>query len=219
MARTTFTREESETGFTAILSRHVAATPGAIGAALVDGEGEAVDYAGDSIDPFEIKIAAAHWRIVLGDIDKGKHGELFGSTRRLFVHTDQRAFVLDVLPDGYALLSILEAKASFGHADRALDATLRDLYREAGWNAPPGAFRWVPLDVELDARGRPIRVRVRKQWASVESMGRIIAGLQPGELGFRVSVPAAELELTLVRGRDERWYGDLPLEGAERDPD
>lgn len=216
---TTYKREESETGFTSILARHVAATPGAIGAALVDGQGEAVDYAGDTIDPFELKIAAAHFRILLADLDNGKHGEMFGPSSRLFVHTDQRAFVLDALPDGYALLSILDAKASFGHADRALDATLRDLYREAGWQAPPGAFRWVPLDVELDARGRPVRVRVRKQWAAVESMGRIIAGLQPGELGFRVAVPAAELELTLVRGRDERWYGDLPLEGDERDPD
>ncbi|MGZ3418408.1 MAG: roadblock/LC7 domain-containing protein [Polyangiales bacterium] len=219
MSQTTYKRVEHETGFTAILSRHVAATPGAYGAALVDAEGEAVDYAGNTIDPFELKVAAAHWRIVLADIDKGKHGEMFGQTRRLFVHTDLKAFVLDALPEGYALLSILDAKASFGHADRALDATLRDLYREAGWQAPPGAFRWHPLDVELDARGRPLRVRVRKQWADVTSMGRIIAGLQPGELGFRVAVPIADIELTLVRGRDERWYGDLPLEGDERDPD
>lgn len=215
----TWAREEDETGFTVILKRHLAATPGAIGAALVDGEGEAVDYAGDRIDPFDLKVAAAHWRIVLQELDASALGARGGPTRRLTIHTDEQAFVLDALPEGYALLSILRANAAFGHADRSLDATLRALYREAGWRAPPGSFRWHPIDVQVDGRGRPTRIRIRHQWADVEPMGRIAGGLQSGETGWRVDVADAGCETTLVLARDEQWYADLPLEGeGDLDP-
>ena len=44
-------------------------------------------------------------------------------------------------------------------------------------------------------------------------MGRVVAGLQQGEVGWRVSVPDADCETTLVLALDERWYADLPLEG------
>ncbi len=37
---------------------------GALAAALVDGEGETVDYAG-LLSPYDIKVLAAEWRIVL----------------------------------------------------------------------------------------------------------------------------------------------------------
>jgi hypothetical protein len=212
-----YTRLEDETPFTTILRQHVDATPGAMGAALVDGDGEAVDYAGDAIDPFDLKIAAAHWRIVLSDIQRGKLTEQGGPTVRLIVLTERRGFLLTALPDGYALLSILKANAALGHADRSIDVTLRALYREASWNAPPDAFRWHPIDVEIDPRARPFRIRIRHQWTAVIPIGRVAAGLQPGEVGWRVDVPAAECETTLVLGRDDRWYADLPLEGDEAD--
>jgi hypothetical protein len=212
-----YARAEDETPFTVILRRHVDATPGALGAALVDSEGEAVDYAGDTIDPFDLKIAAAHWRIVLSDIERGKLAEQGGATTSLVVLTERRGFVLTALPDGYALLSILKANAALGHADRSVDMTLRALYREASWNAPPDAFRWHAIDVEIDPRARPFRIRIRHQWTLVTPIGRVIAGLQPGEVGWRVDVPAAECETTLVLGRDDRWYADLPLEGDQSD--
>ncbi len=208
-----YSREEYETGFTIILRRHVAATPGSIGAALVDELGEAVDYAGETIDPFDLKIAAAHWRLVLADIERGKLAEVGGATRGLLVLTEKRGFVLTALPEGYARLSILQANAALGHADRSLDGTLRALHREAGWAFPPGAFRWHPIEVEIDARARPTRIRVRHQWTEVVPIGRIAQGLQPGEVGWRVDVAAAECETTLVLGRDDRWYADLPFEG------
>jgi len=212
-----YSRAEDETAFTAILKAHVGATPGAIGAALVDGEGEAVDYAGDTIDPFDLKVAAAHWRLVLSDIERGKLAAEGGPTMRLVVLTDRRGFVLTALPEGYALLSILEANAALGHADRSLDGTLRALHREAGWAFPPGAFRWHPIEVEIDARARPQRIRVRHQWTEVVPIGRIATGLQPGEVGWRVDVSAADCETTLVLGRDDRWYADLQLEGDARE--
>jgi len=200
-------RKEHETGFTPILARMLTATPGAIGAALVDAEGEAVDYAGDRIDPYDLKVAAAHWRIVLQDIERGPLTERGGMPRRLVVRTTKRAFVLDALPEGYALLSILHRTAAFGHADRALDAALRDLYREAGWAAPPGLFRWHPVEVEVEHH-RPKRIRVHKHWVPVTVIGKVAAGLQRGEVGYRVGIDRSTSELTLVFGRDDAWYAD-----------
>jgi hypothetical protein len=213
----TWAREEHETGFTAILSRLVAATPGAIGAALVDAEGEAVDYAGDTIEPFELKVAAAQWRIVLAEIEKGKMSELGGAPRRLSVLTARRSFVVDALPDGYALLSVMRRNAALGHADRAIDAALHDLYVEAGWSAPPGLVRWHPIDVRCGDEGRPNAVRVQMGWRPVLSIGKVVGGLQRGEIGWRVSAERGSLEITLVRGRDDRWYADVaPYELQER---
>jgi hypothetical protein len=200
-------RKEHETGFTAILARLLEASPGAIGAVLVDAEGEAVDYAGDRIDPYDLKVAAATWRIVLQDIERGPLTERGGAPRRLVVRTTKRSFVLEALPEGYALLSILHRTAAFGHADRALDAALRDLYREAGWAAPPGLFRWHEVEVDVE-RARPTRIRVHKQWVPVHVIGKVAAGLQRGEVGYRVGFERSASELTLVLGRDERWYAD-----------
>ena len=53
-----------------ILLRLCDATP-ALGAALVDVQGETVDFAG-TLDPFDIKIAAAEWRIVLDLVHASK---------------------------------------------------------------------------------------------------------------------------------------------------
>jgi hypothetical protein len=203
-----FVRIEHETGFTAILSRMLAATPGAIGAALVDAEGEAVDYSGPTIDPFELKVAAAHFRIVFQELERGKLTEAGGLPRRLSILTSKRMFVIDALPDGYALLSVLQRTAAFGHADRALDAMLHDLYREAGWNAPPGLLRWQELEVKCDAKDRPTAIRIDVGWRPIKVIGKVAAGLQRGEIGFRVGV--GDVEVTLVRGLDDRWYGDLP---------
>jgi hypothetical protein len=213
----TFERIEHETGFTAILLRLLRATPGAVGAALVDAEGEAVDYAGDRIEPFELKVAAAHWRIVLAEIELGALAKRGGATRRLLVETTRRVFVIDALPDGYALLSVLASDAATGgDPDRVLDVALRDLYVEAGWACPPDLFRWHEVDVRMGDGARPVSVRSGQVWEAVRVIGRVATGLQQDEVGFRVGVGSEDCELTLVRGRDARWYADMPPESIKQ---
>jgi hypothetical protein len=53
-------RDQAVSEFSGTLMRLCDATA-AFGAALVDAEGETVDYAG-SLSPFEIRVAAAEWR-------------------------------------------------------------------------------------------------------------------------------------------------------------
>jgi hypothetical protein len=207
----THQRQEDETGFTGILKRLLLATPGAMAAALVDVEGETVDYAG-SMDTFELKVAAAEFRIVLMNIESSRLSEHGGAPHRLEVRTLRRTFVIDVLPDGYALLSVLGRGAGVGHADRALDSALHDLYREAGWQAPPELHRWHEVDIKLAPDGKPRLLRVEIGWRPVRVIGKVVGGLHRGEVGFRVSLQGSETEVTLVHGRDQRWWADIPAE-------
>lgn len=208
----THRRAEDETGFTTILRRMLEATPGAIAAALVDVEGETVDYAGASLDPFDLKVAAAEFRIVLVQIESGPLAEHGGALQRLEVRGARRTFVVDALPDGYALLSVLTRSAAVGHAGRAVETAMHDLYIEAGWQAPPELHRWHEVDVKLARDGKPRLLRGEIGWRPVAVIGTVVGGLHRGETGFRVALQGSGTELTLVRGRDDRWWADLPAE-------
>ncbi len=211
-ARPVYARQEQETGFTAILGRLLRASPGAIGAALVDAEGETVDYAGEHIDPFELKVAAATWRIVLGELERGPFAEFAGVPRRFSIYATSRTFVIEALPEGYAFLSVLASDAAEGHATRALDLALRDLYREAGWASPPGMAQWFAAEVRISPAERPIALRAGEHWAPLTVIGRVVVGLLPGEVGWRVALAPTHVEITVVHGRDDQWWVDLDPE-------
>jgi len=149
---------------------------------------------------------------VLVQIESSRLSEHGGAPQRLEDRTARRTFVLDALPDGYALLSVLTRSAGVGHADRALDTALHDLYREAGWQAPPELHRWHEVDVKLAHDDRPRLIRAEIGWRPVKVIGKVVAGLHRGEIGFRVAMQGTDTEVTLVRGRDDRWWADLPAE-------
>ena len=200
-------RTEHETQFTYILRRVVEATDGALGAILVDAEGESVDYASAILDPFEFKVTAAHFQLLLQHLAAGGLTGCAGEPYRLVVQTDQRGFVVDALPDGYALCMVLDPEAGFGHANRALDEALPELYREAGWVAPPR--HWHAVDVRVGEGGYPAAVQTTVGWLSLDIVGRVAVGLRAGEVGFRVGLVQVDCEFTLTLGHDGRWYADV----------
>ena len=63
LRRSLVARDQEVTPFSSTLMRFCEGTA-ALGAALVNGLGETVDYAG-SVEPFDIKVAAAEWQLVL----------------------------------------------------------------------------------------------------------------------------------------------------------
>jgi hypothetical protein len=213
-----YERLQSPTGFTAILDRLVHEVPGGVGVALVDVEGEAVDYAGDRVDPFEIKVAGAQWRILLQEIESGKLAAEGGAPRRIIVGTEKSTFVIEALPEGYALIALLHRNAPLAHVDRAFEQAIGDLHKEAGWPAPPEVKRWWPIDVDTDDEGRPTTLRLKSRTITLDVIGRIMLGLRRGETGYRVSIRQHQLpgeqprrdEVTIVRGMDGRWYSDAP---------
>src|SRR3954465_10106222 len=109
-------RDQSDSPFSAILSR-LCDDCGALAAAFVDGEGETVDYAG-LLSPYEVKVAAAEWRIVL-EVIRGARIPGFQHIGSLTVRAARRSFFIEALPDGYAIALCL-AQHQFTVSRRAL---------------------------------------------------------------------------------------------------
>jgi hypothetical protein len=196
--------------FSSILADLVRRVPGAFAAGLVDREGETVDYAG-SAEPFDVKVAAAHWRIVIQQIlEQSRFVEL----KWLVSRGVKQSFIVHVLPDGYALVLLLRKRAGFVPFVRPVSACIRLLAREAEWQLPEkpltgeGArgHTWYAVRVDTDRRGRPERVFGDVGGYALEILGAIV-GLRRREKGFRVRLESGK-ELTLVRELGGFWYAD-----------
>jgi hypothetical protein len=200
-------RDVDTTGFTAILQSLVERIPGAYAAALVDALGETVDYAGHG-DPFDVRVAAAHLRILLDSI--ARLGTV-GSPRWLVLRGAKKSFAASAFPDGYALCVILRPRAAFTLSLRAWSVCARALAVEAGWPPMPNEERaWFPIVVTTDHRGRPVRIGDVR----VEVLGTVM-GLSVRERGFRVRTLEGS-ELMVVREGSNLWYADEPLESGGR---
>ena len=200
-------RDQDQSSFHRILDRLVNATAGGLGAALVDHEGETVDYAG-MLDTFELKVAAAHWQIVLTQIDTEK----LAGVRQITVRARTRSFVVRQLHEGYAVVLVLHRHAAFAPSERALQEAHRRLCAEAGWPAPPRDVCWFGVEVETEpnARTRPARLRGARGWEPIDVMGCMV-GLRPREQGLSVRHPSGA-EMSLVRERLGRWFADERVE-------
>jgi hypothetical protein len=205
-------RDQATSPFTHVLERLVAVTPGALAAALVDFEGETVDYAG-RLDPFELKITAAHWLIVLSESSEAGSGGTLGPIERITVRARGRAYYVRRLEENYAVVLVLLPRAAFAVSERAMQEAIAGLSAEAGWPLPRDAARWFWVQVESEHQGRavrPKRLKVGGDFQPVEVMGAVV-GLSPREKGFRVRLPSGA-EMMLVRERLGRWFSDEHVE-------
>lgn len=203
-------RQESPSPFKDILDRLMRSVPGALGAIVVDSEGEAVDFAG-SLPSFHTKLIGAHLRVALdacrpaGDV----------SPRQLTVRAAGATFLVRALPEGYALALAL-ARGAFDVSERALAHAEWELAVEAGWSPHLSRPSWYRAEVEGAARNRfrPERVRWGSEWEALDVLG-IVVGLQR-ERGYRCRLRSG-VELTLLREPAGTWYADeSPPRGESR---
>ncbi|WP_437535462.1 hypothetical protein WME79_14515 [Sorangium sp. So ce726] len=195
-------RDQAPSSFTSILEDLLCAIPGAHAAALVDSEGETIDYAG-GLDPFDVKVTAAHWQIVLAEVADTR----LGVSRQITVRAHRKSYIVRQLQPEYALVLVLHPRAAFAASHRALQEAEARLCAEAGWSTSRTA-RWYCVDVETEAsdRGRPARLRGAGGWQPIEVMGSMV-GLGPREKGFRIRLPSGA-EMLLIRERMGRWFAD-----------
>jgi hypothetical protein len=202
-------RDTDPTPFTSILETLLQRVSGAYAAALVDSQGETVDYTGRG-DPFDLRVAAAHLQLVLQGV--ARFGAL-GEPQWVVVRGARKSFAASALPEGYALALLLRPRSAFSISTRALKACTRALAEEAGWREVghrEGVKRpWFPIVVETDRRGRPTRIAAESGLVEVEVLGALM-GLSVRERGFRVRT-AEGTELMLVKEARQRWYADEPL--------
>lgn len=196
------------TAFAKILTDLIVRLPGAYACALVDLGGETVDYAGVG-DPFDVRVAAAHMRIVLNDLEE--FGAL-GEPRWVVLRAQKRSLLARRLPEGYALVVLLRRRAGFTASARAFAACERALAVEAGWSLQAQGQAWFPIQVDVDRRGRPTSMGPPS--VAVEVFGSVM-GLARGERGFRVRT-ATGSEVTVVREPGNTWYADDDLEALAR---
>lgn len=194
-------RDMEASPFAAILGEFLARVPGGIAAALVDAEGETVDYAG-KYDLFELKVMAAHFRILLGTA--GTLVDTATTPQTLLVRGEKRSVLTLLAPEGYAVVVILRRRAGFSRREIATSLLMQSLAREATWTMGPAA-PWAPVDVRTDRRGRPVELLFAdEKRTEVEVLGTF------GSHGYRVRSGAGH-EFSLVREPKNWWYADSPF--------
>jgi hypothetical protein len=194
-------RDQSESAFASILGTLVRRTPGARAAALVDLQGETVDYAGIA-DPFALRVAAAHWRIVFAE---ARAQPTFARTEWISLRSASASFVVRGLPEEYAVLVVFDRGAGVpAILRRSFDHFAAELGREAGWPAP--AATWLAVDV-LTEGNRPTAIRRGEDIDPLDVLGLFSEGLGRHEQGWRVRM-ASGVEATLVREACGLWYTD-----------
>jgi hypothetical protein len=203
-------RDQAASAFSAALMRLCEGT-GVAGAALVDAQGETVDYAG-GLDPFDIKVAAAEWQLVVGVLRESRV-PAWRETHELVVRARFRSYSIVPLSEGYAIVATL-TRYCFEVPERALAEAVRELCRESGLSPPPFLAgtreRWTRVEVQTsphDAR-RAEALWHGGAWRSLEILGRYTdADLGSHEVGYRARLSTGA-ELTLVRERLGIWYAD-----------
>lgn len=206
--RTLVGRDQHVSAFGVVLMRLCDAV-GAVGAALVDAEGETVDYAG-AIDPFEIKIVAAEFTVLM-EVVQQSGVPLWDQSKELLLRAARKSFFLRRLGEGYAIVLQLLPHA-FHVSRRGLSEAVRDLCGEAGLELPED-FRtepeqWARVEVRCpQGRRRPDAIWVDGGWCPLEVLGIYSEDLRENEVGYRARL-ATGAELTLVREPLGRWYAD-----------
>jgi hypothetical protein len=205
-------RDQSDSAFSAILTR-LCDDCGALAAALVDAEGETVDYAG-LLTPYEIKVVAAEWRIVLAVVQQSRLPG-FHNVTSLTVRARRCTYFMEALTDGYAIALRLPQHA-FNVSRRALSQASRELGREAGLTLATGRAKvqWARVRVRTPSSSRLLRrpdaIWLGEEWSPITILGRYQArDLSRSELGYLARL-ASGAEVFLVREPLGVWFIDNP---------
>ena len=199
-------RDQMPSSFAPTLGR-LCSSAGVVGAALVDCDGEAVDYAG-RVSPFDIRVAAAEWRIILSRLERCQNSP-WKDTRQVMIRGVNKSFGAVLLPEGYALVLQLLPRC-FRISPRALSEAVREICENAGleMEAPPAQRMRVQVNESPAPHRRPRSVWVHRKWLPVEVLGRWVGpALLPNEIGYRVRLLGGA-EVTLVREPLAHWFAD-----------
>jgi hypothetical protein len=202
-------RDQSDSPFSAIL-RRLCDDCRVLAAALVDAEGETVDYAG-VLEPYDIKVMAAEWRIVLAVVEESKIPLLQGVSS-MSVRARGRSYLIEAMPDGYAIALRLP-RHSFNVSRRALSQAVRELGHEAGIELPEARtqLNWARVLVRTphaDDKLRPDAIWLGDRWSPITILGRYQArDLLRSERGYLARLVTGA-EVFLVREPLGVWFID-----------
>lgn len=213
-------RDQAESPFALLLASLLEALPFARGAALVDLEGETVDYAGE-VDPFELRVAAATFQLLLADL---RSTAMFREVRQINVVSTKSGYLVRVLDPHYSLVVVLRKLGTFVVSQRVIDEVETHILLEAGLSNRRAAWH----RVDVDAEGRPPRPRRLRRaiseeepsWTSIEVLGTLV-NVGHAEHGYRVRLGTGA-EVNLLCENQRLWFIDEPTiavltQGSSRD--
>jgi hypothetical protein len=204
-------REQALSGFFEPLEQLCRALP-ALAAAIVDPEGETVDFAG-SLDAYATKLAAAELQLIVAAC-RGSRVQSLNSLNELVVRARHATLAAIPLGPDYILIVHLPRRA-FTLSHRALSEAVRRLCVEGEFPVPP-RFRdeqWMRVAVKDDrsVARRPLAICAHSRWDSLDVLGRVHqGGLREGEIGYRIQLQSGQ-EATLVREPLGKWFSDRLL--------
>jgi hypothetical protein len=202
-------RDQDASPFHFILEEFLDLVPFARGAAVFDFEGETVDYAGE-VDPYELKVAAATFQIMLNEARLLSFGE---GLRSVNANLRKSSYLIHVLDDGYSLLVILRTLGTHCVSDRLLREVRARLLVEAGLD-DANPVVWHRVDVRTSTRGKPTAIRDPRvsEWVAIDILGSFTTA---DERGFRIHTETGA-EINLVAERTGLWFIDEKLDVALR---
>lgn len=205
-------RDQEETGFTPILRRVWASSPGIVAVTFVDDEGECVDYC-SAAPPFDAKVVGAHMRIAVDAMRRAAARLGGGEMHAVEIYGGEQEILARRVDESYLLVVLAHAGSFDVRVLDQVEVAVSELRREAGVEVP----RW-------DPQATPLQVEVRQAvgWeyapvAFVERGRRVVVddvlgmwvepgGAAGGELScFRVRTEEG-VELTLAHDvARRRW--------------
>ena len=117
------------TPFRQILKRAVEATPGAIGGAFADSEGEMVDWFAN-YDPHEWAVLTAHYGVVFAQLHAAFSLWHYGAPEYFMLQHQKLGVVVHAVEGGYYALIAVSDPARVQYALTALSQTVPELQRE-----------------------------------------------------------------------------------------
>ena len=117
------------TPFRAILQRAVEATPGAIGGAFADSEGEMVDWFAHH-DPHEWAVLTAHYGVVFAQLHAAFSLWHYGAPECFMVQHEKIGVVVHAVEGGYFALMAVSDPARVTSALSSLSSSIAELARE-----------------------------------------------------------------------------------------
>lgn len=205
-------RDQAPSGFNPVLHKLCESTA-SLFAALVDAEGETVDYAG-ILAPFDIKVAAAEWGLVLRALKSAKQLDQSNSAE-MFFRGKRKSFALVNLSQDYAIVLEIPSR-SLWISRRALTEAVWNICIEAQLSIPDYWLhvreRWTGVRVRSTGHPRrPEAIWYDPVWEEVEVLGRLaVQQFANGERGYRVRLPNGS-EVTLVHEPPNHWYVEEPV--------
>ena len=116
--------------FKTILNRLVADTNGAVGAILLDWEGEAVEAASSAASTDDLKLIGAYQAVFFDRLQKICSASSIGAPSRFEIHLEHASFLNCVLIDGYYAVLVVRGTSHKAVAWQRLEASRQELMEE-----------------------------------------------------------------------------------------